>query len=232
MAKMTTTSPANATCTGNPSFQSQNRPDVNYVGSQIPGGLHGYICRTPPFGTFSCPRFHECCGSQPFQNITSYDAASPFAPASCVSWCAFYPVGVPGELDTDKFEACMAAAHAEGGCEMTCEWICQPEEIQTETTPFPGEWCSLYSYSEFGPKSSSVSGVKTGSAASTTSAASTAASGAMSTAVGSGSRGPSSTAASSTGVATSTSGAGDRRQSKRLISIGGVVLWVLMLSMI
>ncbi|KAH8690761.1 hypothetical protein BGW36DRAFT_389280 [Talaromyces proteolyticus] len=74
-------------CVGNPTFNEV------YAGafSEWPEKLPGVICKTPPIGTNSAPRFAQCC-SGPVYNITSPTVPDDLAyPVTCATLCQISP---------------------------------------------------------------------------------------------------------------------------------------------
>lgn len=59
--------------------------------SEWPRHIPGYICKTPPVGRGSAPRFAQCC-SGPLYNITHITGPSdPAFPVSCAAFCQVDP---------------------------------------------------------------------------------------------------------------------------------------------
>ncbi|KAH9906772.1 hypothetical protein F4778DRAFT_595515 [Xylariomycetidae sp. FL2044] len=75
-------------CTGSPTF---NEAVSSHAFSEWPDHLPGYICKTPPMGYYSAPRFAQCC-SGPVYNITSSTTADdPAYPVTCATLCQVDP---------------------------------------------------------------------------------------------------------------------------------------------
>ncbi|KAF3386139.1 hypothetical protein F1880_000231 [Penicillium rolfsii] len=74
-------------CTGNPTFNEVSSGAF----SEWPENLPGLVCKTPPFGIYSAPRFAQCC-SGPVYNITSPTSPdSPAYPVTCATLCQIDP---------------------------------------------------------------------------------------------------------------------------------------------
>ncbi|KAK0638532.1 hypothetical protein B0T16DRAFT_421319 [Cercophora newfieldiana] len=79
-----------ASCVGNPTFDHASRNPNHF--DQWPAGVPGYICKTPPFGSGSAPRFTQCCAGSRVFNITSSTSPSDAEyPVSCALFCQIDP---------------------------------------------------------------------------------------------------------------------------------------------
>ncbi|KAJ5215210.1 uncharacterized protein N7498_001617 [Penicillium cinerascens] len=75
-------------CTNNPSFNEVSAGAF----SEWPENLPGLVCKTPPSGIYSAPRFAQCC-SGPVYNITSPTSpGNPAYPVTCAMLCQIDPV--------------------------------------------------------------------------------------------------------------------------------------------
>ncbi|CRG82776.1 hypothetical protein PISL3812_00122 [Talaromyces islandicus] len=74
-------------CVGNPTFNEVTNGAI----SEWPENLPGYICKTPPFGISSAPRFAQCCSGTVY-NVTSPTSTNdPAYPVSCATLCQVDP---------------------------------------------------------------------------------------------------------------------------------------------
>ncbi|OOQ87414.1 hypothetical protein PEBR_17384 [Penicillium brasilianum] len=74
-------------CTGSPTFNEVSSGAF----SEWPENLPGLVCKTPPFGINSAPRFAQCC-SGPVYNITSPTSPDSLAyPVTCATLCQIDP---------------------------------------------------------------------------------------------------------------------------------------------
>lgn len=76
------------TCAGNPTFDLSSS---SAAFSEWPSRIPGLVCKTPPMGSFSAPRFAQCC-SGPVYNVTSPTGPDDDAyPVSCATFCQVAP---------------------------------------------------------------------------------------------------------------------------------------------
>lgn len=170
--------PRSHSCSGNPTFNEV------YGGaySEFTENLPGVVCKTPPVGHNTAPRFAECC-SGPVYNITSpTDPDSPAYPVTCATLCQVDPAYNTGDEKNpyawSNFFMCLTNGGVESSGEVLCDTFTVPgHPAPTSFSHTPtGVWMtatySRASFGEFEPWPPTIVGSATapGTVASSTSA--------------------------------------------------------------
>ncbi|KAK3377491.1 hypothetical protein B0H63DRAFT_477290 [Podospora didyma] len=86
------------TCIGSPTFNTVR--NTGYEFSEWPKNLKGLVCKTPPFGRESNPRFAQCCSGTLYNITGPTDPTHPAYPMSCAQVCLISPAN---GADNDRY---------------------------------------------------------------------------------------------------------------------------------
>src|SRR5687768_8112881 len=70
-------------CVGSPTFNQIYKGAITEWPDKIPG----WICKAPPFGYYSAPRFENCCSGKVYNITTPSTPDDEWYPMSCALFC-------------------------------------------------------------------------------------------------------------------------------------------------
>jgi len=79
-----------ANCVGNPTFDVGSNNPNRFI-NEWPAYVPGFVCKTPPIGRNSAPRFAQCCSGRVYNVTSATNDSDPEWPMTCALFCQVDP---------------------------------------------------------------------------------------------------------------------------------------------